>query len=137
MKVAVACEGMGVSHHAAQCASFMCYTVDKGIITDCRNLPNMGVTSHDAAQLVKDLGFDALIAGGIDMDMANELCYAGIEVVAGVEGTAREVAEAYISHTLMGATELCHAASQRSADPEDRDIDAAFDRIYRDLESAV
>ena len=67
----------------------MCYTVEKGIITDCRNLPNMGVTSHDAAQLVKDLGFDALIAGGIDMDMANELCYAGIEVVAGVEDRLR------------------------------------------------
>ncbi len=135
MKVAVACEGMGVSHHAAQCASFMCYTVEKGIITDCRNLPNMGVTSHDAAQLVKDLGFDALIAGGIDMDMANELCYAGIEVVAGVEGTAREVAEAYLNHTLMGAAELCHASQEDFAD--ESDIDAAFDRIYRDLESAV
>ena len=128
MKVAVACEGMSVSPHAARCESFMCYTINRGIITDCRNLPNMGITSHEAASLIKDAGFDALIAGGVDIVMANELCEAGIEVVAGVQGTAREVAESYISHTLMGAVELCHANLEEQ-DPEDEDIEAAFAKM--------
>lgn len=102
MKIAVACTGMDLSAHAAQCDGFMCYTVDKGIITDCRNLPNMYDTSAEAAELVQAMGLDTLITAGIDMDMANALCDAGIEVVAGAEGTPREALEAYLAHTLMG-----------------------------------
>lgn len=37
MKIAVACEGGGVvSSKPGHCSSFVCYTVDKGIVTDCR-----------------------------------------------------------------------------------------------------
>ena len=135
MKIAVACDGLNVSSHAARCDSFMCYKVDKGIITECRNLPNMDVTSHAAAQLIIGLEFDALITGGIDMDMANELCSANIEVVAGVKGTAREALNAYVSNTLMGdAVALCHI--HEYDDAEDEDIEAAFAKIAEMLESA-
>lgn len=102
MKIAVACNGLDLSAHAAQCDGFLCYTVDKGIVTDCRNLPNMYDTSHEAAELVKAVGFDTIITGGIDMDMADALCDAGVEVVAGAEGTPREALDAYLAHTLMG-----------------------------------
>ena len=108
MKIIVACEGLGVSPHAVHCASFMCYTVERGIIADCRNLPNPGLSAEDTAQMFIDLGVGTIITGGIDYDFANMLCHAGIEVVAGVEGSAREVLEAYINHTLIGADELCH-----------------------------
>ena len=108
MIIIVACEGLGVSPHAVHCASFMCYTVDRGIIADCRNLPNPGLSAEDTAQMFIDLGVSTIITGGIDYDFANMLCHAGIEVVAGVEGSAREVLEAYINHTLIGADELCH-----------------------------
>lgn len=135
MKIAVACDGLSTSAHAAQCDSFMCYTIERGIITDCRNLPNMGITSHDAAKVIIDLGFDAIISGGIDMDMANELCTAGVEVVAGVHGTAREVVEAHINHTLMGAVALCHIHEQD--EPEEKDIEDVFDRIAEKLQSAA
>lgn len=134
MKVAVACDGLNASAHAARCDSFMCYTIEKGIITECRNLPNMGCTSHEGAELVIGLGFDTIISGGIDMDMANELCAAGVEVVAGVSGTAREVVQAYLNHTLMGAVEPCSIAE---VDPEDAEIDDAFDRIAESLASTV
>ncbi len=137
MKIAVACDGLTVSSHAARCDSFMCYTVDKGIITDCRNLPNMGVTSQEGADLITGLGFDAIISGGIDMDMANELCAHGIEVVAGVNGTSREVVESYITHTLMGAVSLCHLAEEEVANDGEEDIDEVFDRIAASLESEV
>ncbi len=90
----------------ARCGSFMCYTVEKGVITDCRNLPNMGVTSQEAADLINGLGFDAIITKGIDMDMAEDLCASGVEVVAGVDGTSREVVESYVTETLLGAVSL-------------------------------
>lgn len=108
----------------------MCYTVDKGVITDCRNLPNMGVTSHEAAQLISGLKFDAIITRGIDMDMAEELCSSGVEVVAGVEGTSREVVESYVTETLLGAVSLCHVHGDED---DEEDVDAVFDRIAEKL----
>lgn len=128
MKIAVACLGLGVAPHAAQCESFMCYTVEKGIIRDCRNLPNMGITSEEAVALIKNIGFDVVISGGIDMDTANELCRMGVEVVAGVEGSPREVVEAYVGRTLMGAVELCRAHEEEH-DPEDQDVEDAFQKM--------
>lgn len=112
----------------------MCYTVERGIIVDCRNLPNMGISSHEGAQLIIGLGFDTIISGGIDMDMANELCGAGVEVVAGVDGTAREVAEAYINHTLMGAVAMCNVHDETE---DEADIDAAFNRIAERMEATA
>ena len=111
MKIIVACEGLGVSPHAVHCASFMCYTVERGIIADCRNLD-----------------VSTIITGGIDYDFANMLCHAGIEVVAGVEGSAREVLEAYINHTLIGADELCHPLAFNN-DEEEAEVDDAFAKL--------
>ena len=102
MKIAVACNGMDLSPHAARCDSLMCYTVDRGIITDCRNLPIMREGGFEAAELIRSVGFDTLITSGIDMDMAGDLCDAGVEVVAGAEGTPREALDAYLANTLMG-----------------------------------
>ena len=132
MKVAVACNGMNVSPFAAQCESFTCYTVNKGVISDCRNLPNMGITGAEAAKLINDLGFEILITNGIDVDMANLLCECGVEVVAGVQGTAREAVERYISSTLMGAIELCDAHAEQH-DPEDQDVEDAFEEMAKSL----
>ena len=63
MKIIVACEGLGVSPHAVHCASFMCYTVERGIIADCRNLPNPGLSAEDTAQMFIDLGVSTIITG--------------------------------------------------------------------------
>ena len=132
MKIAVACNGMSVSPNAAQCESFTCYTVSKGVITDCRNLPNMGITGAEAVDLIKSIGFEVLLANGIDDDMANLLCCCGVEVVAGIQGTAREAVENYINNTLMGAVELCDAHAEQH-DPEDQDVEDAFEKMAKSL----
>ena len=116
MIIIVACEGLGVSPHAVHCASFMCYTVERGIIADCRNLPNPGLSAEDTTQMFIDLGVSTIIAGGIDYDFANMLCHAGIEVVAGVEGSAREVLEAYINLAFNN-------------DEEEAEVDDAFAKL--------
>ena len=51
-----------------------------------------------------------------------------IEVVAGVEGSAREVLEAYINHTLIGADELCHTLAFNN-DEEEAEVDDAFAKL--------
>lgn len=117
----------------------MCYTIDKGVICDCRNLPNMGITSQEAANLIIGLEFDILISGGIDMDMADALCDAGVEVVAGVQGSAREVVEAYVSQTLIGGVTLCHVHGGHGEEDEEgeEDIDSAFDAIAERLVARI
>ena len=135
MRIAVASEGLEVSPHAGHCSSFMCYTVTRGVITECQNLPNPGVPGATMAELFQDVGVDVLVCGGIDMDMANAFCHAGIEVVAGAAGSVRRVAESYLNHTLIGTEELCHLLDE-AADADDEELESAFGRIEKQLESA-
>ncbi len=102
MKVAIACNGNTVASQTAQCEGLMCYTIERGIITDARNLPNINPTETDLLSVIQSIGFDTLITGAINESVACELCDAGIEVVAGVTGDVREAVDAYLAHTLMG-----------------------------------
>ena len=138
MRITVACEGLGVSAHAVHCASFMCYTVNRGIIAECQNLPNPSMGAAQTVSMLQALDVDTIITGGIDMDFANMLCHAGIEVVAGVKGTAREVVEAYLNRTLIGGDELCHTTCNSEAEDEaDPELRAAFDRIEAQFRTAT
>ena len=61
-------------------------------------------------------------------DFGGEGGDACVEVVAGVEGSAREVLEAYINHTLIGADELCHTLAFNN-DEEEAEVDDAFAKL--------
>lgn len=134
MRIAVASEGLEVSPHAGHCSSFMCYTVNRGIITECQNLPSLGLPGMTTVTLLQSVNASVLICGYIDMDIANALCYAGIEVVAGAKGKTRDVVEAYLSNTLIGAEELCHLLDE-TPDAGDEGLEDAFDRIEKRMES--
>ena len=108
MRIAVASEGLEVAPRFRQCASYMCYRVDRGIIVECQNLPNPGLAAPKLVALLVEMGVDTLIVGAIDYDVANVFCHAGIEVIAGAHGSAREVVQAYLTRTLTGVDELCH-----------------------------
>ncbi len=113
----------------------MCYIIDKGILRGCQNLPNVGASSLESADLIINLGFDILITNGIDMDMADRLCAAGVEVVANATGEPRDAVDAYINNTLLGAVSPCH--DDDSGDAAEEDIDNAFDRIEAQLMGAA
>ncbi|WP_282209125.1 NifB/NifX family molybdenum-iron cluster-binding protein [Parvibacter caecicola] len=106
MKIAVACEGGGVvSSKPGHCSSFVCYTVDKGIVTDCRNLPVFDNTPQKAAGILKALGLDALIAAGIDDELSQGLSDGQIEVVLRDGGAVREELEDYLNCLMSGEEE--------------------------------
>lgn len=108
MRIAVASEGLEVSQNFGRCASYMCYTVKCGVIVECQNMPNPNLPMSRLVPLLRDLDVTVLIVGAIDYDTANVFCCADIEVIAGASGSAREVAQAYLTHTLTGVDELCH-----------------------------
>ena len=122
MRIAVASEGLEVAPRFRQCASYMCYRVDRGIIVECQNLPNPGLAAPKLVALLVEIGVDTLIVGAIDYDVANVFCHAGIEVIAGAHGSAREVVQAYLTRTLTGVDELCHLDGWEHEDGHDRDL---------------
>ena len=103
MRIAVASEGLEVAPRFRQCASYMCYRVE-------------------LVALLVEMGVDTLIVGAIDYDVANVFCHAGVEVIAGAHGSAREVVQAYLTRTLTGVDELCHLDGWEHEDGHDRDL---------------
>lgn len=115
MRIAVASQGLDVAARFEQCESYMCYTVDHGIITECQNMPNLGLPYQELANLLNDLGVCTLIVGAIPFDIAHVFCAAEIEVVAGAQGSARTVVERYLTKTLIGVDEMCHDDAEEEA----------------------
>ena len=69
MRIAVASEGLEVAPRFRQCASYMCYRVERGIIVECQNLPNPGLAAPKLVALLVEMGVDTLIVGAIDYDI--------------------------------------------------------------------
>ncbi len=106
MRIAVAWEGEGrVSSQPSHCTSFVFYTIDKGKVTDCRNLPVFDNTPRKTAGLLKALSLDTLIAAGIDDELSRDLSDGKIEVVLGRPATVREELEEYLSGMMSGVEE--------------------------------
>lgn len=55
MRIAVASQGLDVASKVLRCASYMCYRVDRGMIVDCQNMPNLSLPPAQLATLMKDL----------------------------------------------------------------------------------
>ncbi len=107
MRIAVASLGLDVSPRFEYAEGYTCYNVDRGIIVDCQNMPIPKTPYADTAQLLRNIGVSALIVGAIPIDIANVFCRSNIEVVAGATGSARGVAEQYLTKTLTGIDEVC------------------------------
>lgn len=116
MKVAVACDGLNVAPYFAQCTSYMCYTVERGIITGSANVPITDNPAMKPLEFLKALGADTVIVGLIEYDLASNLCHHNIEVIAGAEGPAADVVRAYVSRTLSGVSEPCSIEYVRTMD---------------------
>lgn len=105
MRIAVASEGLSVSRYFGHCTSFTCYKIECGIIVECQNMPNPHQTPARLASVLSELDVTAVIAGIIERDTVEALEAADIEVVANQKGSARDAAEAYLAHTLIGTDE--------------------------------
>lgn len=107
MKIAVACDGLMVAKYFVQSTGFMCYTVERGIIVDCKNMPILDQPMESIVQVLSKIGVDTLITDMIEASMADEFCKVGIEVVARAEGEASDVVRAYVTHTLSDTSLPC------------------------------
>ena len=84
----------------------MCYTVERGIITECQNTPNPSLSAHQTAELLKNLGADVFMTYRIEPLIATAVEAAGIESVTGASGSARKAVENFIAHMFIGDDNL-------------------------------
>ncbi len=102
MRIAVASQGLDVAPWFLHCSSYMCYRVEKGLITDCHNMPNLSMSSQQTAHLMHDLGITVVLANNLEGSAKQALQEAGIETVEGMNGTASAAARQYVTRTLTG-----------------------------------
>ena len=97
MKIAVACDGLSVAPLFLKCTSYMCYTVERGVIVDSRNLPAFDQPIEAAANVLRSLGVDVLIMGRIDPDAKERLGASGATLVTGAKGDPLQAARSYLA----------------------------------------
>ncbi|MBQ6621730.1 MAG: FKBP-type peptidyl-prolyl cis-trans isomerase [Mogibacterium sp.] len=107
MRIAVTYENGLVFQHFGHTEYFKVYTVEDGKVVSAEVVGSDG-TGHGAlAGLLADHAIDVLICGGLGGGAMTALQNAGIEVVAGAEGDADQVVEAYLRGELVSTGANC------------------------------
>jgi len=113
MKIAVTCENNEIFQHFGRTPEFAIFEVDdKRIIKETRKSSG-GAGCGALAGILKEEGADVLICGGIGGGAFNAVKSAGIQVVGGVSGNVRQIAEEYVAGTLTTKDDyLCDRHSE-------------------------
>ena len=100
MKLAVCYENGQVFQHFGHTEQFKVYTIENGVITHSEIVSTNGQGHGALAGVLKELGADALICGGIGGGAQMALSDAGIRLYGGVSGSADAAAEALAAGEL-------------------------------------
>ena len=105
MRIAVTYENGQVFQHFGHTERFRIYDVEDGQITNALTLSAGGAGHEALADFLRSIHADALICGGIGAGARNALSQAGINLYAGVSGSAEEAVAALLAGTLVYGTE--------------------------------
>ena len=101
MKIAVTYENEMVFQHFGHTAAFKIYETEEGKVVKSYVEETNGSGHGALAGMLKELGVDVLICGGIGMGAKVALIEADIKLFGGVSGNCDEAVAAYLSNTLM------------------------------------
>lgn len=105
MKIAVTYdENQNVFQHFGHTEQFKIYEVENNSVVSSRVLSSDGEGHSELAQLLENENIDKLICGGIGGCAVNALGQAGIEIFAGISGSADEAVNALLNGTLEQTT---------------------------------
>ena len=100
MKIAVTHENGQIFQHFGHTEQFKVYTVENGKVTDTTVVDTNGQGHGALAGLLKTIGADAIICGGIGGGAQMALAEAGIKLFGGVSGSCDEAVEALLAGKL-------------------------------------
>jgi len=111
MLIATTYQDGQVFQHFGQTPEFMTYTIEDGKVTASAPLSTGGAGHAALIPVLANAGVEALIAGGIGSHAIDLLDQAGIQVYAGVFGSADEAAAALAEGTLTSDGSAIHECS--------------------------
>lgn len=88
MKIAVTYEDGQVFQHFGQTENFKVYDIANNSVTSSSVINTNGIGHGALAEVLKKLGADTLICGGIGGGAKSMLAQAGITLCAGISGSA-------------------------------------------------
>ena len=100
MKIAVTYENGQIFQHFGHTEQFKVYTVENGKVTDTTVVDTNGQGHGALAGLLKTIGADAIICGGIGGGAQMALAEAGIKLYGGVTGDCDSAVEAFLTNNL-------------------------------------
>lgn len=101
MKIAVTYENEMIFQHFGHTAAFKLYEVENGKIVNSYVEETNGSGHGALAGMLKELGVDVLICGGIGMGAKVALIEADIKLFGGVSGDCDEAVNAYLENALV------------------------------------
>ncbi|MBP8791333.1 MAG: NifB/NifX family molybdenum-iron cluster-binding protein [Breznakibacter sp.] len=109
MRIAVPTNQNMVDSHFGHCAAFLIFDIENQTITAQQEFmppPGCGCKSNLVHDL-KQLGVTILLAGNMGQGAYDKLTQAGLTVVRGCSGDAKEAVGKYINHQLTDDKILC------------------------------
>ena len=100
MKIAVTYENGQIFQHFGHTEQFKIYEIDDNMIISSEVIDTNGQGHGALAGLLKTLGADVLICGGIGGGAQMALADAGIKLYGGVSGSCDTAVEAYLANNL-------------------------------------
>ena len=100
-KIAVTYENGQIFQHFGHTQAFKIYDVEDGRVARSAVVGSEGSGHGALAGVLKELGVDALICGGIGGGAQQALAQAGIALYAGVEGGADQAVQALLRGELV------------------------------------
>ena len=100
MKIAVTHENGQIFQHFGHTEQFKVYTVENGKVTDTTVVDTNGQGHGALAGLLKTIGADAIICGGIGGGAQMALNNAGIRLYGGVSGSCDDAVNALLANKL-------------------------------------
>ncbi len=107
MKIAVASNKDMVSEHFGHCPNFNFFEVLDGKVVSEELLDNPGTHCEGLPSFLKGNDIEILIAGGIGKGAMANCQAAGITVISGAKGLAKDAALAYEQGNLESTGETC------------------------------
>jgi predicted Fe-Mo cluster-binding NifX family protein len=107
-KIAVASENQMVTEHFGHCSNFNIFEVENKQIVKSESIPNPGHRPGFLPNYLNEMGVNVVISGGMGGGAIDIFNQKGIEVVLGVSGNAKVVAESYLNGTLKSTGSVCH-----------------------------
>ena len=106
MRIAVTYENGQIFQHFGHTEQFKVYDVENRAVTGSQVVDTNGQGHGALAGVLRDLGVDALICGGIGAGAQEALAQAGIRLYGGVTGGADEAVRALLAGTLDYSAEV-------------------------------